>query len=215
MGQRTYPQLPNGKILSWIKLLDKYNIDHIEGASAHTEWDSAVRHNKKLPRVQVVVKDNNDDNENENNENNVSSRITKRHRDFIWKRDIGDSKSGKCYICCSVITDDNFEIGHIIARSKNGTNHVSNLRAICIPCNKAMGTMNLEDFKKDFKASRNTDTTTIREVNNTVTTWKESIKLLKDLKDKVDNKYKDALTVAINNLDLNIENIQIKENYYD
>ncbi len=216
MGQRTYPQLPNGKILSWIGLLEKYNIEHTEGASAHVEWDSAVRYNKKLPNIIVVTKDNNENDEGEEVE---SSRITKRHREFVWKRDIGDSKSGKCYVCSCTITDDNFETGHIIAKSEGGSNHVSNLKAICKPCNGAMGTMNLEYFKKDFEAnSTHTHKTIIRQNNkfsdtqikninnNTVLMWKDSIKLLKDLRNKVNNDYKDALTVAINNLELNIEN---------
>ena len=58
MGKRTYAQLPNGQILPWIELLDKYNLDHNEGASAHTEWNSYVKFKKGLPNVKVVTKNN-------------------------------------------------------------------------------------------------------------------------------------------------------------
>lgn len=222
MGQRTYPQLPNGKILSWIDLLDKYNIEHIEGASAHIEWDSAVRYNKKLPKVKVVYKDDSGKDTNNENEEEISLRITKRHRDFVWKRDIGNSKIGKCYVCDCTITDDNFEAGHIIAKAKGGTNDVSNLRSICIPCNKSIGTQNLEDFKKEnFGSLYNnrinkistkmyskllSKNEIIEDRNNQITEWENSIRLLKDLRSKVNNGYKDALTIAIENLQLNIDN---------
>ncbi len=83
---------------------------------------------------------------------NSSPRITKRQREFVWLRDIGNSKSGKCYVCNRTITDDNFEAGHIIAKYNGGSDNVKNLRAVCIPCNRSMATRNLEEFKKDFES---------------------------------------------------------------
>lgn len=149
MGRRTYA-LHKNKIYSWIDLLDKFNIEHQEGASAHVEWNNEVLRNKKLPAIKVVDKDGNDDNDKQSNNGNSnnSSQIPKAVRDAVWMRDIGNSKSGKCYICPRTITDDNFEAGHIISKHNNGNDDYDNLRAVCIPCNRSMGTSNLEDYKE-------------------------------------------------------------------
>lgn len=79
---------------------------------------------------------------------NITSQIPKAVRDAVWMRDIGNSKSGKCYICPRIITDDNFEAGHIISKYNGGTDDYDNLRAICIPCNRSMKSTNLEDYKE-------------------------------------------------------------------
>lgn len=157
MGRRTCA-LYKGKIYTWIELLDKFGIEHVDGTSAHTEWNSACLH-IKLPKIEVIYWDG--VNKQSDNERETfilkNNNITKRHRQFVWNRDIGDSKSGKCYVCDNVITDDNFETSHVISKHNGGTNHVSNLRATCLPCNRAMGTTNLEDFKKDFIVSQFND----------------------------------------------------------
>jgi len=173
MGQRTYPKIGKKTYESWLDLLDKYKLKHHEGTSAHVEWDSYCLY-KKLPEVTVMIKDeegnfvedgeeiNEDIIENLNEIDEVieesskkyegTVKITKRQREFTWIRDIGDSKSGKCYVCNRTITDDNFEAGHVISKYNGGDDNVKNLRAVCIPCNRSMGTRNLEEFKKDFES---------------------------------------------------------------
>ena len=172
MGQRTYPKVGKKIYESWLDLLYKYKLKHVEGASAHTEWDSYCLY-KKLPEVTVMIKTElgnfieQDAMENLNEIDEVieeSSRkyegtlkITKRQREFVWLRDIGNSKSGKCYVCGRIITDDNFEAGHIISKYNGGSDNVKNLRAVCIPCNRSMATTNLEDFKHNFEVEHTTD----------------------------------------------------------
>jgi hypothetical protein len=169
MGQRTYPKVGKKIYKSWLDLLYKYKLKHVEGASAHTEWDSYCLY-KKLPDVTVMIKDEDGEfiEEIEEFENDSihtkefkeyikDSKITKRQREFVWLRDIGNSKSGKCYVCGRTITDDNFEAGHIIAKYNGGTDNVKNLRAVCIPCNRSMATTNLEDFKHNFEVEHTTD----------------------------------------------------------
>lgn len=153
MRRRTYAKLPDGRILQWIDLLEEYGIYHNEGASAHVEWDRECLYNKKLPKVKVVYNKGSEIEDDDEEIGNDEVRITKRHREYVWKRDIGNSKIGRCYVCGYEIKDDNFETGHVIAKINGGSNNVNNLRAICIPCNRSMGTMNLEDFKKDFESS--------------------------------------------------------------
>ncbi len=149
MGKRTCALL-KGNAYTWTELLDKFNIEHKEYASAHVEWNKACL-KRKLPKVEVVEwLDIEEYDERETIILPKENNITKRHKEFVWKRDIGNLKIGKCYVCSQPITDDNFETGHVVSRFNGGSNHVSNLRAVCLPCNRAMGTSNLEEFKKDF-----------------------------------------------------------------
>ncbi len=87
-------------------------------------------------------------NNNKKQNDNIVSQIPKAVRDAVWMRDVGNSKSGKCYICPRIITDDNFEAGHIISKHNGGNDDYDNLRAICIPCNRSMKSTNLEDYKE-------------------------------------------------------------------
>jgi len=149
MGRRTCA-LYKDKIYSWIDLLRKFKIKHQKGVSAHIEWENAYSKMRKPPEIETIYWDEISKNNERKTFKLPKNNLTKRHYQFVWNRDIGNSKSGKCYVCRRVVTDDNFECGHIISVSNNGSNHVNNLRAVCLPCNRAMGTQNLEDFKKDF-----------------------------------------------------------------
>lgn len=55
--------LLNGEILQWIDLLSKYNLNHVDGRSAHTEWDEYFKCKKDLPEIKVLWKLNNDEQE--------------------------------------------------------------------------------------------------------------------------------------------------------
>lgn len=155
MGRRTCA-LYKGEIYSWIDLLRKFKIKHQKGISAHAEWDTAYSISNRLPEVKVLYWD---EIENEtssftkklkkSNKKN-SSPIPKAIRDAVWMRDVGNSKSGKCYVCERIITDDLYETGHIISRYHEGSDDFNNLRVVCVQCNKAMGTRNLEEYKKEY-----------------------------------------------------------------
>ncbi len=76
--------------------------------------------------------------------------INKGLRDAVWFKYIGGNKAkGKCY-CCKIreihITD--FQVGHNKAVAKGGKNHINNLRPICGPCNRSMGTVSIEKYRK-------------------------------------------------------------------
>lgn len=51
----TRAKLPDGTVLTWTELLDKYGIEHKEGQSAHREWDAAKIVRKDLPDIEVVA----------------------------------------------------------------------------------------------------------------------------------------------------------------
>ena len=57
----------------------------------------------------------------------------------------------KC-LCCKkvVISNTNFEVGHVISEKNGGTHEINNLRPICFACNHSMGTENMIDFVVKF-----------------------------------------------------------------
>lgn len=55
--------------------------------------------------------------------------------------------SGPCHACSRVISQQEFECGHVIAVANGGKNAIDNLRPLCRACNRSMGTMTLEEFR--------------------------------------------------------------------
>jgi len=78
--------------------------------------------------------------------------IDKNTRDAVWLKYMRNKAEGKCY-CCRIrtihITD--FQVGHVKAVAKGGKDNINNLRPICSPCNRGMGTMSIEQYKKRFE----------------------------------------------------------------
>ena len=86
-------------------------------------------------------------------------RFDKNIRHAVWAKYIGEKTEGKCYCCGSrTIHITDFQVGHNKAIAKGGKNQISNLRPICGPCNRGMGTTTLESYKK--KHFSKTDSTT-------------------------------------------------------
>lgn len=76
-------------------------------------------------------------------------KLTRDQRAEVWNKYIGARKAeGRCYVCDKTIHITEFEAGHNIARAKGGTNNISNFRPICRLCNRRMGTMSIETYKK-------------------------------------------------------------------
>lgn len=75
--------------------------------------------------------------------------IPKKIREEVWRRDNVESISGKCYCCSQSLSAlGDWHAGHIIAQCKGGADTSDNLRVVCIPCNLAMGTENMDDFRR-------------------------------------------------------------------
>ena len=55
-------------------------------------------------------------------------------------------KSRRCFICGSIIEDDDFTIDHIVPISKGGTNSLDNLAPVHIWCNQMKGNMLKDEF---------------------------------------------------------------------
>ena len=77
--------------------------------------------------------------------------IDKNTRDAVWIKYMGNKVEGKCY-CCKIRTIHitHFQVGHNKARAKGGKDNISNLRPICGPCNRGMGTMSIETYRKKY-----------------------------------------------------------------
>jgi hypothetical protein len=77
-----------------------------------------------------------------------SGKIPTAVRSRVWKIAFGELFVGKCECCGRKIEFDNWECGHIQARKCGGLSMANNLRPLCTPCNRSMGTQNLYEFKK-------------------------------------------------------------------
>ena len=70
------------------------------------------------------------------------------NREKVWMTYMGRQVWGKCF-CCELrdITPFHFEAGHVQSKAMGGSDDIENLRPICSPCNKNMGTENLFEYK--------------------------------------------------------------------
>jgi len=71
-------------------------------------------------------------------------------KEAVWRKYFGNRMTGKCYVCKKPIIFTEFEVGHNKPFSKGGTWNVNNLRPICRTCNRSMGTMTIETFKRKY-----------------------------------------------------------------
>lgn len=94
-------------------------------------------------------------------------------KETVWKKYIGNKMNGKCYVCSCPITYTNFEVGHNKAHSKGGKWSVLNCRPVCRTCNRSMGSMSIEAFKKKYFTKKPTKRTTKKRPTkrNTLPTW--------------------------------------------
>lgn len=76
--------------------------------------------------------------------------IPKKLRNRVWANFFGEETEGVCWCCEESIEVDAWECGHILAAASGGKDHEANLRPVCRGCNRSMGTMHMDDFKKQF-----------------------------------------------------------------
>lgn len=71
-------------------------------------------------------------------------------RHAVWNAWMGGAAAGAgpCHVCSRVITQQDFECGHVVPVARGGSNTVSNLRPICRSCNRSMGVMVLTAFQE-------------------------------------------------------------------
>lgn len=74
--------------------------------------------------------------------------IPKNVRVIVWNHYIGEDIIKHRCLCCKkvVISNTNFEVGHVLSEKNGGTHEINNLRPICFACNHSMGAENMIDF---------------------------------------------------------------------
>lgn len=78
--------------------------------------------------------------------------IPKNVKALVWNTYVGKEKGiGKCYVCPAELDSKHFEAGHIISRKNGGNTSIKNLRPVCSLCNKSVGSINMDEFKKTYK----------------------------------------------------------------
>jgi len=88
-----------------------------------TQMDIEVQQKKKLKQIPSAVRFN------------------------LWNTTFGERCAfGPCHCCRREVTLQNFEAGHVVAKSQGGSDQISNLRVICRPCNRSMGSMNMDAY---------------------------------------------------------------------
>jgi 5-methylcytosine-specific restriction endonuclease McrA len=77
--------------------------------------------------------------------------IPKKVRDNVWLKYHGNSESGICYCCGSVIQryHAGWHCSHVISDVKGGSETIENLRTCCRHCNLSMGNQNLYAYMKE------------------------------------------------------------------
>ena len=55
-------------------------------------------------------------------------------------------------LCCkkALISNTNFEVGHVISEKNGGEIKLENLKPICRACNSSMGVMNMNEYMKKY-----------------------------------------------------------------
>jgi 5-methylcytosine-specific restriction endonuclease McrA len=74
--------------------------------------------------------------------------IPKNIRTIVWNHFIGEDIIKHRCLCCKkvLITNTNFEVGHVISEKSGGSHEINNLRPICGACNHSMGTTDMIEF---------------------------------------------------------------------
>ena len=135
----TRAQLPSGEVISWRKLLKRYNLPHRKGYSAHYEWDEYFKYRKGLPEVKVVSLDG----------SYVPKKpdrivVSQTKRTEIWITHFGNVMITTCPCCKNVYNREIrfptcYKLGHNEPHSKGGSSEFDNLIPICEECNYGMG----------------------------------------------------------------------------
>lgn len=105
----------------------------------------------------------------------------------VWLAHFGPIYTEKCFCCYKNVLNffDSWHISHFIARSKGGSDKISNLRPVCGQCNLTMKCLSIEEFQLRNNFEANMETKLLlkveNETKNAIITSEKSIEHLKDL----------------------------------
>jgi 5-methylcytosine-specific restriction endonuclease McrA len=116
------------------------------------EEENRLQEEKRMDEIRVAnEKKAKDDEEAAKLKEDVKKKkqsIPKNVRIIVWNHYIGEDIIKHRCLCCKkvIISNTNFEVGHVISEKSGGTHEINNLRPICFACNHSMGAENMIDF---------------------------------------------------------------------
>jgi len=120
--------------------------------SRDNDWTSSIKLLNEFKAVSAATEEPTVEKTVMEEKTNIRKSIPKKIKSSIWKKEYGEVFNSLCLICNDPISIENFEAGHIIAVAKGGTNHIDNLKPICIGCNRSMGDQDMNVFKECYYA---------------------------------------------------------------
>lgn len=85
-------------------------------------------------------------------------------RKTVWNGVFGvNAEHGACQVCASPIRENDFVIGHYLDGVSGGKAQVNNMRPICRACDKAMGKMSIEEYKRTNPTPQRTENASLTE----------------------------------------------------
>jgi len=148
-------QLEKQKLDIETKLKDELRMreeKRIQEANAKKEEELRLQEEKRMDEIRVAnEKKAKDDEEAAKLKEDVKKKkqsIPKNVRIIVWNHYIGEDIIKHRCLCCKkvIISNTNFEVGHVISEKSGGTHEINNLRPICFACNHSMGAENMIDF---------------------------------------------------------------------
>ena len=148
-------QLEKQKMEIETKLKDELRVreeKRIQEANAKKEEELRMQEEKRMEELRLAnEKKAKEDEEAAKLKEDVKKKkqsIPKNVRIIVWNHYIGEDIIKHRCLCCKkvIISNTNFEVGHVISEKSGGTHEINNLRPICFACNHSMGAENMIDF---------------------------------------------------------------------
>jgi 5-methylcytosine-specific restriction endonuclease McrA len=144
-------QLEKQKMEIETKLKDELRVreeKRLEIEKKAKEEELRLQEEKRMEELRVANEKKAKDDEETANAKKKKQSIPKNVRVIVWNHYIGEDIIKHRCLCCKkvIISNTNFEVGHVISEKSGGTHEINNLRPICFACNHSMGAENMIDF---------------------------------------------------------------------
>ena len=130
------------------ELKKQYEMLEYEERIKQERLDEETRIKKEKLEYEERIKKDEEKKIKKQSEKSKKQFIPKNVKINVWNTHIDSNiQKHKC-LCCkkSIITNTDFEVGHVISEKDGGTHEINNLRPICSSCNHSMGTTNMIEY---------------------------------------------------------------------
>jgi len=144
-------ETPDIKKLTLIEELEKQKLEIEMKMKEEIEKQKLIEEEQKRKQEEELKKQEELKKEEERKKEEAKKKkqsIPKNVRIIVWNHYIGEDIIKHRCLCCKkvIISNTNFEVGHVISEKNGGTHEINNLRPICFACNHSMGPENMIDF---------------------------------------------------------------------